>query len=118
MYDYQSYLSGNRSLLGANGPGYEYAPQFPSHLRQWQEQGYDKGGISQYLPTKRRRSQSYYGPGGNWSRGIMPPYGYQVPRHSMGARISRYSDMGPGSFFGRMMPTPNMQYQPPQYGLY
>lgn len=58
MYDYNSYLSGNRSLLGAQGPGYEYAPQFPSHLRQWQEQNYQTDGISAFAPTYRRRRRA------------------------------------------------------------
>lgn len=80
MYDYQSYLSGNRSLLGQHGPGYQYAPGFPSHLREWQQNDYQTVGISAFDPTyrrKRRSQQPGYQP--IMSPGGVPHYRYQQP---------------------------------------
>jgi hypothetical protein len=86
MYDYQSYLSGNRSLLGAQGPGYQYGPGFPSHLREWQQNDYDTSGIDyfsrQNAKPRARRRPGYRGPGigwNGWGNGGVPQYSYQQP---------------------------------------
>lgn len=116
MYDYNSYLSGNRSLLGSQGPGYEYAPQFPSHLRQWQEQNYDTSGIDYFsrqsaVPRVRRR-RGYRGPGigwNGWGNGGVP---YR-PANGGGMEYQHAVKVGRG------MAPPEYSYQPPsRFGFF
>jgi hypothetical protein len=124
MYDYQSYLSGNRSLLGANGPGYEYAPQFPSHLRQWQEQGYDTVGISAFAPTYRRKRRSQQ-PGYQqiMSPGGVPHYRYQQPGQrelpqAFGAQYMPAMAGGGARYYGGSQAAAMSYQQPPRYGYF
>lgn len=121
MYDYQSYLSGNRSLLGAQGPGYEYAPQFPSHLRQWQEQGYDTAGISAFSPTYRRKRRSQtpgyqpiMSPGGVVDYRYQQPGQRQLPGFFGGQQgYPSYVAVGRGQ-----APPSYASYQQPRYGYF